>query len=229
VIGAQIVGFKGSGKSTLVAKLAAKLKADGRRIAVVKNACHPIVLGEKEERALAHADEVFVLSKDLSLSVSRNPLQLLQALARLESDVVLAEGFKDMKIMPRILLCKTAEERITLGEGLALDAFGPGETDDDARVTLAARRILQKGFVLPGVNCHKCGFPECAGLAAAIVAGQRKPADCTVFAESTRVTINGTEIALSPFVAEILKSTCGGFLRSLKGVTRGKVRLEMDL
>lgn len=226
--GIQIVGSHHSGKSTLVAALAARLKAKGATAAVVKHACHPLVLGPKEEKALAHAGEVVVLSEDLTLSVSKHPLQLLQVLSRLESEVVIVEGFKTLGLMPRILCYRTAAERRAMASGLEIASFGPGESASAAKVGRAAEAVLKKGFVLPGVNCHKCGFPTCAGLAAAIVAGKRKAADCTVLDETTRLAIDGRTVALSPFVAEILKSTCWGFLKSLKGVTRGKVRIEFE-
>lgn len=228
-IGIQIVGSHHSGKSTLVAALAAHFHKHGRSVAVVKHACHPLTVGPKEEKALAHAGEVFVLSEALTLSVSKHPLQLLQVLARLESEVVIAEGFKTMEIMPRILCYKTAADRKALASGLEIAAFSPKDLADRRKVALAAGAVLRKGFVLPGVNCHKCGFPTCGGLARAIVAGKRKPADCTVLDATARLSIDGKGIALSPFVAEILQSTCWGFLQSLKGVTRGKVRIDLDL
>lgn len=228
MIGVQVIGSHHSGKSTLVAALAARIKAKGRSPAVVKHACHPLTLGPKEAQALAHAGEVHVLARDLMLTATKRPLQLLQVLARLESDVVIAEGFKTMGIMPRILCYKTPKDRKEMATGLEIAAFGPGEASDARKVGRVAETVLKKGFVLPGVNCHKCGFTSCAGLAAAIVAGERGPTDCTVFAESTRVTINGNEIALSPFVAEILRTTCWGFLKSLKGVAKGKVLIELE-
>ena len=229
MIGVQIIGSHHSGKSTLAAALAARLRAKGVTVAMVKHACHPILVGPKEERALVHAGEVHVLSEDLMLSVTKRPLQLLQVLSRLESEVVIAEGFKIMRIMPRILCYKTARDRKDLTSGLEIAGFGPGEAAKGTKVARAVEAVFRKGFILPGVNCHKCGFPTCGELAAAIVAGKRKPSDCTVLNATTRLTINGRAIALSPFVAEILQATCGGFLRSLKGVTRGKVRLEMEL
>lgn len=229
MIGVQIIGSHHSGKSTLAAALAARLRAKGVTVAMVKHACHPIVLGPKEEQALASAGEVYVLARELMLSATKRPLQLLQVLARLESEAVIAEGFKTMGIMPRILCYCTAKDRTSLSTALDIAAFGPGEAGNRRKVGRAAEAVLRKGFVLPGVNCHKCGYRTCAELAAAIVAGRRIPADCVVLDEKVRLTIGGKAIALSPFVAEILKATCGGFFRSLKGVTRGKVRLEMEL
>jgi molybdopterin-guanine dinucleotide biosynthesis protein B len=115
-----------------------------------------------------------------------------------------------------------------MASGLEIAVFGPGESAQAKKLDRTAAAVLRRGFVLPGVNCHKCGFRTCAGLAAAIVAGKRKAADCTVLDETTRLVIDGQTVALSPFVADILKSTCWGFVKSLKGVTRGNVRIEFE-
>jgi molybdopterin-guanine dinucleotide biosynthesis protein B len=228
MIGIQIVGSHHSGKSTLAAALAARLKAKGVTVAVVKHACHPLILNPKEEKALGHAGEVHVLSDGLTLSVTKHPLQLLQVLSRIEAEVVIVEGFKTLGLMPRLLCVRTVQEKRAMASGLEIAVFGPGESAQAKKLDRTAAAVLRRGFVLPGVNCHKCGFRTCAGLAAAIVAGKRKAADCTVLDETTRLVIDGQTVALSPFVADILKSTCWGFVKSLKGVTRGNVRIEFE-
>jgi len=57
-----------------------------------------------------------------------------------------------------------------LGLGLAIAARKLA-VDRDERIGL----ILEE---LPGANCGGCGFPGCAGFAAALVEGKAEPADC---------------------------------------------------
>jgi Na+-translocating ferredoxin:NAD+ oxidoreductase subunit B len=47
-------------------------------------------------------------------------------------------------------------------------------------------RIDAVAGMLPGANCGACGFPGCRGFAEAAVAGQAKPAGCTVMSPDAR-------------------------------------------
>lgn len=65
---------------------------------------------------------------------------------------------------------------ILLGIGLTLGLV-LGIADKFLKVTLDTRveTVLK---LLPGVNCGACGYPGCAGLAAAIIEGSGKLKDC---------------------------------------------------
>lgn len=53
--------------------------------------------------------------------------------------------------------------------------------------------------------------------------------DCVAINEDTKVVINGKPLALSPFIAQLIKQTFGGFLKGLKGVIPGNAIIEKKI
>lgn len=225
----QIIGYKGCGKSSLIRGLSSVLNQKGYSVTVVKHACHDLHIPAKDESMLESADRYMVVSDRASVFYQPQFLPMLKCVSYAHTDVLLAEGFKDQYYMPRIACFNTEEEKDLLTEGCELAYWGPRDRESNERLEELAGLVESKGFLLAGLNCKACGHDTCKELLRAILQGEKSLSDCNVIEEKSTVEIDGRPVHLSPFVAEIMKETFSGFLRSLKGVTPGRVRLEFDL
>jgi molybdenum cofactor guanylyltransferase/molybdopterin-guanine dinucleotide biosynthesis protein MobB len=112
-----IVGWKGSGKTTLIERLVAILTQRGLKIATLKHSHHPLRphdgATDGERHARAGASAVGVLApEEWEISGKRQsspPPDLKEAAARLEpADLILVEGFKSAAI-PKIEVRREGE------------------------------------------------------------------------------------------------------------------------
>lgn len=100
-------------------------------------------------------------------------------------------------------------------------------------LAVASRRFAVEGnpvvdeltTMMPGSNCGQCGFPGCAGAAAAIVAGTATPACCPPGGKTLAAAIAaklGIDVDLSavvdagPQLARVNEEICIGCCRCLK-------------
>ena len=112
---------------------------------------------------------------------------------------------------------------------LALATYGdnklPGcrrsAEDLDALVDL----VLEKGLLLPALDCGACGEADCTAMTQRIVAGEKTPGDC-VAAREREVTVNGQSVGLNPFTAaQMLSGGIKGDARCAQGMVPPAVRL----
>lgn len=115
----EIIGFAGfsnSGKTTLIAKVAAQLQEKGYQVAVIKHDAHGHYKeAEASDSAAfmkAGADTVITVSPDaFHVSQKKASPGLEDALSLCEdADIVIVEGFKQEK-HPKIAIFRTAEQR----------------------------------------------------------------------------------------------------------------------
>lgn len=102
--------YSGTGKTTLVEKLVANLKAKGLRVAVIKHDAHGIDIdreGKDSWRfAKAGADVVIVSSKEKTFCVEQRELSFEQVLSKVQDvDLILVEGYKN-EPLPQIGICR---------------------------------------------------------------------------------------------------------------------------
>lgn len=231
-----VAGYKNSGKTTLCLALARELKARGRSVAVAKFSGCGFDEREGSDTALYKevADTVLGLSENESF-VSWTEKKTLQNLVPLAgTDVLLVEGGRDLGVLPRILVTRKAldnEGLAGLGPDLALAAYGadiPGvERIDD--ISTLADHVEQRGFLLPGQDCGKCGEENCRKLATEIVARTARPEDCTTAQTPISVDMNGHPLSLNPFAARMLASAITGMLGELKGTAPGEAIIRMNV
>lgn len=81
------------------------------------------------------------------------------------------------------------------------------------------KEILNK---LPGIDCGHCGPPRCIDFAQLILEGTKKIEDCYIIQQRKKleisIKINGENIELHPFVADIIRKPILAALSTLKGV-----------
>jgi molybdopterin-guanine dinucleotide biosynthesis protein B len=121
-----IVGYKDSGKTTLVRALARELTARGYRVAAVKHTSHQIDLAEKDTALLLEAaGQVAIVSAEAAGVFWRGSMGLDDVLPHLDADVVLIEGFKAQGRYPRIACLRGMPDDRDLIDDLTIAAVGP--------------------------------------------------------------------------------------------------------
>lgn len=232
----SIVGFKNSGKTTLTLALAQALEKMGLRVGIIKHTHHGIDLPGTDTAMLSAPGRTVVAVHDKQSVVFLNEAVPIHALFSLiEADIVLVEGGKQHSWLPRVMCLHHAMESEDLLPELAIATygqsfsatvphFGPEQVDELAVL------LCQKSFALPGLNCGACGFADCGGMTAAIVAGEKTFSDCKALPDDIQVRINGKDMGLNPFVAGMLGGGLRGMLSELKGAAKGcKAELTLTL
>jgi molybdopterin-guanine dinucleotide biosynthesis protein B len=232
MLAVNLVGFKKSGKTTLALDLAAEFKRRGIKAAAAKCAHHPVLdRGDTDsDRLFAAYGQCAALAGGETQMIWNSRRHLADLLPLLDCEVLVVEGCKHLGWLPRILLPRNPEEAAGLSPELALGTYGPVEVPGLARLAdppAVADAVLKRGFALPGLDCGACGRADCRGLAKEIVAGRAAAKDCQARSADIKITVNGAELGLSPFVADILSGGILGMLRTLKGFTPGKVEISI--
>ncbi|WP_159884663.1 molybdopterin-guanine dinucleotide biosynthesis protein B [Paenibacillus puerhi] len=112
----QVVGYKNSGKTTLMCELIRQLGSDGFTVGTVKHDRHRLELDQEGKDSWQHreagAEVVAVVSEQANRTflVEERALALDELLRRLPSvDVVLVEGFK-LEKYPKLVLIREREQ-----------------------------------------------------------------------------------------------------------------------
>jgi molybdopterin-guanine dinucleotide biosynthesis protein B len=112
----SVVGLKDAGKTTLVVALAREFNRQGKRVATIKHATHPVELDREGTDSWRHyheglADGVMLAAPGLRAVFERRPDEVdPETLARTyfpDRDLVLVEGFK-RALLPKIEVFRRA-------------------------------------------------------------------------------------------------------------------------
>jgi molybdopterin-guanine dinucleotide biosynthesis protein B len=231
--GVQILGFKKSGKTTLCEDLLRRFAQKGLAACALKCTHNPGLDKEDTDtdRFLPHCRAVGAIAGQESAIFWQGQRGVADMVSLLSGDVLVMEGGREHALAPRVLVLHDAAEAEKLSDpGLVLAVFGPVSvpglphtTDVDALAEL----VLERGFVLPGLDCGACGREDCGGLAADILAGRATVADCATRAAAMTVTVGDRSLELNPFVERILRSGIRGLLSELKGFSPGPITIRI--
>lgn len=250
---AGIVGYKNSGKTTLVCALARELAGREHRVAVIKHTSHHLDLPGKDTATLGEVvGQVGIISPQESGVFWKRPLSLENIIPFLEADMVLVEGFKAEKTFPKIVCLRGKpadadyERPEDLFDGLAICAVFPPPLQRGVGGRLADRveevevpcfgqdeivkiadLVERKAFKLPNLECGGCGHERCYDLAREIVAGTGSVEDYVSLQPATEVRIDGQSLPMNPFISGIVRSTIVGLLSPLKGFRKGKIEISI--
>lgn len=249
-----IAGFKKTGKTELTHALAQALEAAGLRVSVVKYTHHALD-APKCDTARLRGRERMVAGIGEGESALFWPAKMLltDMLPLLDGDMTLVEGGKSLGYFPRILCLPSWDMPIddVLHPELALAAYVFSQERPAASVRMRtagvmsqeyslpcfdaghidalAELVMQKSFLLAGLDCGACGRKSCRGLASEIVAGRAHSAECAVRGKGRlELCVAGQSVPLNPFVARMIEGALCGMLGSLKGIPSGKLTITLQ-
>ena len=120
---AAIIGHSGSGKTTLITGLIRHFVTSGLRVAAIKHTHHPLNVERRGDTAAfqdAGAEPVIFARDSEAIHDGKriefgSPHELLD---RIDADVVLIEGFKQIDLWPRIEIDRSS--RISVQDAVAI-------------------------------------------------------------------------------------------------------------
>ena len=162
-----------------------------------------------------------------------------------DADVILLEGFsrwilKD-EIVGKIVMVRDRSELKEYSENVKgpvlaycsyrKDLVGEGLVDAEeefSRILSAVRdfiydrrRLNDILKQLPGLNCGKCGYRSCLGLAKAVMSGKASVEDCAVRRSKEKIKasilIDDKRIPTIPYISELIRRTILAMVSTLKG------------
>ncbi len=228
----SLVGYKKSGKTSLMLELLEEFNRRDIKVSAAKFAHHSFDRQQTDTARISSlARDVAGLTDSETMLCWSGKKYLPDLLPLMEGDVLLVEGGKNLGWLPRVILLNDPDQALELGNGLALATWGRVSTDHLPHIESIAQLadlLLDKGFILPGLDCGSCGHEKCIDLARSIVAENATPDDCLAKKTSLRVNINGKALGMNPFVETIISKSILAMISELKGYSPGRVEITID-
>lgn len=232
-----IVGYKKSGKTSLLASLARELTVRGLIISSVKHSSCALDLPETDtavHRQFTHQTAA-ITAQESAIFFSES-MSLEKIFGYLEADLVLIEGFKTEKNYPKIVCLRSGDDPETLMDGLEICVVGGSPDvsvdipvlDPEKDIGKIADLVQEKAFKLPSMDCEACGYKTCYELALQIVKGSKTMDDCLSLNAHVQIKIDGHIMPAKPFISDILEKTITAMLSSLKGYRKGKIEIKIE-
>ena len=229
-----VIGYKKSGKTTLVIRLSQELSRMGYSVAILKHASGDIDFPSSDtSKFRAHAAFVSAISSKESEIILKGRKRIEDILTYVDCDIVLIEGFKKEKTFPKIVCIRNKGEESELFDGLQLftASFNKDISDltieNDDHVKKMAAIVSEKSFKLPNLNCGHCGYESCFDLAKEIVKGKKSIANCVSLNPPISIKVDGAEFPLNPFMSNLFKNSFSAMLSSLKGFKKGRIEIDI--
>ncbi len=234
-----IVGYKKSGKTSLLAKLARELTARDLIISSVKHSSCALDLPETDtaiHRQFTH--QTAAITTKESAIFFQESMKLEDMLNYLKADLILIEGFKKEKTYPKIVCLRPGDDPETLMDGLEICVVGASSDlqidgkvpvlDSENDIARIADLVQEKAFKLPSMDCEACGYETCYEMAVQIVKGNKTIGDCRSLNADVQIKINDQVMPTKPFISDIVRKTITGMLSSLKGYRDGKIEIKIE-
>lgn len=237
-----VIGFKGSGKTTVASYIVGELKRRGLRVAAVKHAHGGISVNDEDSGRLfgAGADRVIAVSDDVVEEYRRSRASLWEVISQLRGfDFAVFEGFKSEFPGVRLAVARNVEEARELLTPLTVAITGRVAKEDHSGLPVPVFDLesegerlvdflLEKAFEpLPGLNCGFCRYGSCVTLAEAIARGEAGHGECTVLSSKVKLLVDGKPVELNPFVQDVFRNVVFALVGSLKGVGSSPSRVEL--
>jgi molybdopterin-guanine dinucleotide biosynthesis adapter protein len=209
------VGWHDSGKTTLVTQVVAELKGLGYSVAVIKSSNDSGIVFDNPgtdtfKHRQAGADSVMLVAPDqtvLRTGSSRLSLRMLARRYFPDVDIVIGEGFKTAKKVPKIEVLRNRDQKMA----------------DEIQGIIAIVSDLDE---VEGSTLF--GFHQAKEIALFIEKRflRRRPK-----IETASLMVNGRKIPIKGFVQEALAGTVKGFVDTLKlheEITEIKLQIRVD-
>lgn len=227
-----IVGKKKTGKTTIGLALVKCLTDRGLKVGVVKHSHHGFdgAEGADTEEYKKAAAAVAAYSPSQSFVSWAREMTVQDLVPLMDVDVLVMEGGNKVGWLPRVIMVREDDDDKEFYPELALKHIpactrdNPPTTED---VEALADLVMDKGFILPGLNCGACGREYCMHFVADILAGKARLSGCKAKSGNMSITCNGSELGFNPFVSDILSAGITAMLKQLKGYVPGDVEIRI--
>jgi molybdopterin-guanine dinucleotide biosynthesis protein B len=240
-----VVGFKASGKTRVVEAIVRELRDRSFIVGTLKHTGEDVLLDTPGKDTWRHreagAGATAILHGSSAAFFFERYLTVYEAASKLGGlDFLVLEGFKSLGTVAKIILPREVAEVESLSDGLEIacvnlinGGFGSGvgvPVLSINEISEVVDIIEEKAFqLLPGLNCHGCGYNDCKEMAAAILAGDSDVGKCVVMGfTGISLRVDGEEVLLGPFVQELTRNVIQGLVKTFKGVEEPK-RIELVL
>jgi len=234
-----IVGFKDSGKTRVVEALVKELTRRGHRVGTVKHTAENIDFDTPGKDTRRHRDAgaiaTAILHDDAAAFFMDHHVMIHDAVRSLGAlDFLVIEGFKTLDTHARILVPREDGDVDKLGNGLEVavvkipgSKFSGVEAVELSDPATLADIVESRAYpMLPGTNCHGCGYPDCRSLGKAVLSGDADAAQCVRNHVAFTLKVNDESVPLNNFTRRALTNMLMGFIKTLKGGEKAE-RVEL--
>lgn len=234
-----ITGLTGSGKTTVVENLIKELKRRGYTVGSVKEIHYEAFAidtpGKNTYRhRQAGADTVTARAEKETDVMYQGHMPIYELLSHYDQDFVILEGVRDC-VVPEIAVCKEEEEPNISPLTFAVSGrYANNDVkeykglpvisaiEDIERLTdLIEEKVPQLMHDIEYECCGMCGY-DCREFLSRLLKGELTRNDCVLSKREVKLTIDGEDIVMVPFVQKILKNSVLGVVSELKGYKEGK-------
>ncbi len=237
-----IVGFKKSGKTTLTMAIAKSLMDRGHRVAVVKHSSEPVDHRNTDTgQFMKEIGWVALITPENSEIILKGKHDLKGIMSYFLGDFLIVEGFKNLKYFPKIVCLKEEDEKKVLDDGLVLFTAGIDASLKEKKVVNyliseendleeMVSQVEKRAFMLPDMNCGKCGYDNCYSLAQAIVKGNEVQQKCVYSQNAISIHINKKKVYLNSFMSQLYQNMIYGMFSPLKNIgSLENAKIEIDM
>ncbi len=238
----SVIGFKNSGKTSVVEALVRELSSRGRRVGTLKHTADDISLDtpgkDTSRHRAAGSVATGIIQENTTAVFIDEKLSIHQAAEKLGAiDILVIEGFKTVDTHARIIVPREDGDMEKLSNGLEIAIVTiPGSKytgealiiDDAAEI---ADIVEARAYpMLPGIDCRSCGYDDCVSMGVALLAGEAELDQCVGYRSDGILKVNGVDVAMGSFVRDIMQNVVLGFIKSLKGGGKArKVELSFEV
>ena len=195
----SFIGYHNSGKTTLVTRVVAHLKAKGLRVGVIKSSStqgieFDTVGTDTFKHRQAGADEVMLVTPDQMVLQTRPKNLSLAVLVHryfCDADIVIGEGFKEARQIAKIEVISSPEQN--------LRGQVPGVIAVATDLDISADYVFRLNEAAEIADFIEKRF----------VQKRRHP-------EKTALLVNGKKIVLKSFIQDSLAGVVSGYVKALK-------------
>ncbi|WP_319780850.1 molybdopterin-guanine dinucleotide biosynthesis protein MobB [Maridesulfovibrio sp.] len=227
-----IVGKKKTGKTTMGLALVKKLTEKGYKVGVLKHSHHGFdgAEGSDTEKYKKLSSCIAAYSPSESFVSWKEERTVQDLVPLMDADIIVMEGGNKVGWLPRVIMVREDDDDKEFYPELALKqipACSPENPPSEELLEELAELVLDKGFILPGLNCGACGREFCMDFVADIIAGKARVSGCQAMKTQMSVTCNGNELGFNPFVADMLSAGITAMLKQLKGYVPGDIEITI--